>query len=77
MQTKKELESRLIKAGIDPGVFAELLWDKLKRKVDRADILAATVSGLAVRWNGESSQSMAELAERLTDAIMRLEEKRS
>lgn len=86
---KEELEARLRKAGIDPEAFAELLWDRVKPRIadmlkqtKRDEVLAAALGGLAARWSfGDrectSAQRLAEQAERLTDAIMREEEKRA
>lgn len=50
----------------------------VKSEVDRKRevLLAAVVTGLASKWDGESAQKLAELSERLTDAVMREELKR-
>ncbi len=63
-------------------VFNNVLWLHLPMP---DHLLAAVAGGLAVNWKnlpgphdrGESSQAVAEMAERLVDAIMRIEERRS
>ena len=80
-----KLQSRLKKAGIEPGEFAELVWPFLKPKVEeivktaeRDEILAAVVSGLCVGWTPEESATkLAQRAERIADAVMREEERRT
>lgn len=89
MSPKDELKARLQKASIDPDVFAELVWDRIKEKVvamlkdmairhgtKRETILAAVVNGLCVKWGEDSGQRLAELAERVTEAVMREEDRR-
>lgn len=62
--TTKEVEERLVKAGIDPEVWAEYIWEKVESKVKavlmevawkssprRNDILASVIGGLAARWS--------------------------
>jgi len=70
------LEARLKRANIALEDLAKLLMPFL-RDEKRMLFLAHILGGLAVRWNGESPQRCAELAERLTDAVMREEDKRS
>lgn len=81
------LKQRLSKE--DKEELADLLWPLLrdrvvamlkdmasKRGADRAKILAAALSGLAVKWAEGSATHIAELAERIADAVMRIENKR-
>ena len=91
-QPQLPLNERLAKAGIEPAELAELLWPHLRpriiamlktmadrRAADRQGILEAVMGGLAVNWKelqGESAGKVAELAERLVEAVMRLERKR-
>ena len=86
------LNERLAKAGIEPAELAEILWPHFRTRViamlktmaanrsaDRQGILEAVIGGVAVNWKelqGESAAKVAELAERLVEAVMRLERQR-
>ena len=80
-----DLRERLKKAGIEPSELAELIWPFLRGKFDltkRDRLLAAAVAGIAVNWKEppagkESAQRAAEMAERLVDAVMSQEERRT
>jgi Na+/H+-dicarboxylate symporter len=84
IKPKEELEARLKRAGIDPDDFADLLWSRLqstiqgkikeavaKQAFTREAVFLSVINGLMVRWNGDSTTTVIQLADRLTDAIMR------
>jgi Na+/H+-dicarboxylate symporter len=84
IKPKEELEARLKRAGIDPDDFADLLWSRLqstiqgkikeavaKQAFTREAVFLSVINGLCMRWNGESTQTIVALADRLTDTIMR------
>lgn len=88
-EKKPSLEDRLRKAGIEPDEMAEMVWRRVKDKVvamlkdmakqraaDRQAVLTATLSGLTVNWSDGPGDKIAELAERITAAVMRAEERR-
>ena len=90
MEAKKPLEDRLRKSGISPDEFSEMVWERLEPKIAamlkrtrRERILAAVISGLSAKWSfGDhqectSAQRLAEYAERLTDAGVLAESRRT
>lgn len=88
-----DLEERLRKAGIAPDVFVDLLWARIRERVEymiatknmdaqRQAILAAVAGGQAVRWDQQGGQATAQSIQRLVDRIMesecrRLDERKS
>jgi hypothetical protein len=74
IKPKEELEARLKRAGIDPDDFADLLWSRLQSTIQgkiKEAVFLSVINGLMVRWNGDSTTTVIQLADRLTDAIMR------
>lgn len=86
------VEERLTAAGISREELADYVWGEMERRIrsmlgsmaksmaaDRQALLCAIAGGLCVRMGpaNETPQMVAELAERIVDAVLREEVRRA